>query len=221
MDSREGDPLPWIEAAQPTYPTLIDREHRLAELYGIINVPQAGWIDEAGRIVRPAEPAGAHEGFRKMNPATREMPEGAAPPPPHPEVTHLHAIRGSGRPRPPFGLNRFDSRSVAAFAADARPAEQLGWAAALQPDSQLRRRDTYVLLAAAARVTERIALGPLLANPVNRHPTVTASSIATVDELAPGRGLLRWGAGDTPVRPPRPRPRRGTAFEARTPPTAA
>ena len=70
----------------------------------------------------------------------------------------------------------------------------LGWDAALQPDSQLRRRDTYVLLAAAARATERITLGPLIANPVTRHPTVTASSIATIDELAPGRTLLGWGA---------------------------
>ena len=101
---------------------------------------------------------------------------------------------------PRFGLNRFDSRSVDAFAADVERAEALGWDAALQPDSQLRRRDTYVLLAAAARVTQRITLGPLLANPVNRHPTVTASSIATIDELAPGRVLLGWGVGDTAVR---------------------
>ena len=76
MDSREGDPLPWIDAAKPTYPTLIDREHRLAELYGIVNVPQAVWIDEAGRIVRPAESAGAYEGFRQMNRATREIKAG-------------------------------------------------------------------------------------------------------------------------------------------------
>ena len=101
---------------------------------------------------------------------------------------------------PRFGLNRFDGRSVDAFAADVRRAEALGWDAALQPDSQLRRRDTYVMLAAAARATERIVLGPLLANPVNRHPTVTASSIATVDELAPGRTILGWGVGDTAVR---------------------
>lgn len=101
---------------------------------------------------------------------------------------------------PRFGLNRFDARSVDAFAADVRRAEALGWDAAFQPDSQLRRRDTYVLLAAAARATERIVLGPLLANPVNRHPSVTASSIATVDELAPGRTLLGWGVGDTAVR---------------------
>ena len=74
MDSREGDPQPWIEAAAPTYPVLIDREHRLAELYGVVNVPQAVWIDEAGRIVRPAEAAGSYEGFRQMDRATRELP---------------------------------------------------------------------------------------------------------------------------------------------------
>ena len=101
---------------------------------------------------------------------------------------------------PRFGLNRFDSRSVDAFAADVRRAEALGWDAAFEPDSQLRRRDTYVLLAAAAKVTERITLGPLLANPVNRHPSVTASSIATIDELAPGRTIIGWGVGDTAVR---------------------
>jgi len=101
---------------------------------------------------------------------------------------------------PRFGLNRFDARSVDTFAADVQRAEALGWDAAFEPDSQLRRRDTYVLLAAAARATTRITLGPLLANPVNRHPSVTASSIATIDELAPGRTLLGWGVGDTAVR---------------------
>ncbi|HZP39351.1 MAG TPA: LLM class flavin-dependent oxidoreductase [Methylomirabilota bacterium] len=119
-------------------------------------------------------------------------------------------------PVPQFGLNRFDSRSVDHFAADVARAEQLGWDAALQPDSQLRRRDTYVLLAAAARVTRRITLGPLLANPVNRHPTVTASSIATVDELAPGRVLLGWGVGDTAVRLAGLRPARVAELEAST-----
>ena len=117
---------------------------------------------------------------------------------------------------PRFGLNRFDSRSVDAFAADVRRAEQVGWDAALQPDSQLRRRDTYVLLAAAARATERITLGPLLANPVNRHPTVTASSIATIDELAPGRVLLGWGVGDTAVRLAGLKPARVKELEAGT-----
>jgi len=117
---------------------------------------------------------------------------------------------------PRFALNRFDARSVDAFAADVRRAETLGWDAAFQPDSQLRRRDTYVLLAAAARATDGIVLGPLLANPINRHPTVTAGSIATIDELAPGRVLLGWGVGDTAVRLAGLRPARVKELEAST-----
>ena len=93
MDSRAGDALRWIEAARPTYPVLIDRDHRLGELYGIVNVPQAVWIDEAGRIVRPAEPAGAYEGFRKMNRATREMPEDVARLTAQAKATYLDALR--------------------------------------------------------------------------------------------------------------------------------
>ena len=93
MDSREGDPLPWIEAARPSYVTAIDREHRLAELYHLVNVPQAVWIDERGRIVRPPEPAGAYEGFRQMNRATREMPEEAARLTAAAKATYVQAIR--------------------------------------------------------------------------------------------------------------------------------
>jgi hypothetical protein len=93
MDSREGDPLPWIAAAGPTYVTLIDREHRLAELYGMVNVPQAIWIDEHGRIVRPAETAGVYEGFRRMNRMTREMPEDVAQTMTRARTTYLDAIR--------------------------------------------------------------------------------------------------------------------------------
>jgi len=93
LDSREGDPLPWIEAAKPTYPCLIDRDHRLAELYNMVNVPQAVWIDELGRMVRPAEPAGAYEGFRKMDRVTREMPAEAARMTAEAKATYVNAIR--------------------------------------------------------------------------------------------------------------------------------
>ena len=47
----------WIEAAEPGHPSLIDRAHVVDELFGIVNVPSGVWIDEAGTIVRPAEPA--------------------------------------------------------------------------------------------------------------------------------------------------------------------
>lgn len=64
---------PWIEQAAPTYWTLIDTDHRVADLYGMVNVPQAVWIDEAGRIVRTAESAGSTDHFRRMDLATRTM----------------------------------------------------------------------------------------------------------------------------------------------------
>ena len=47
----------WIEQAKATYWCLIDTDHRVAALYGMVNVPQCVWIDEAGRIVRPPENA--------------------------------------------------------------------------------------------------------------------------------------------------------------------
>ena len=101
---------------------------------------------------------------------------------------------------PAFGLNRFDFSTPDAFATDVARAESLGWDYAFVPDSQLRRHDTYVLLAFAARETSTIHLGPLLANPVTRHPTVTAGSIATVDAVSEGRAILGLGIGDTAVR---------------------
>lgn len=65
-------------AAAPTYPCLIDEKHIVAELYDMKNVPMAVWIDEDGRIVRPAEPAGATDGFRSMNRETYTLPSDVA-----------------------------------------------------------------------------------------------------------------------------------------------
>jgi AhpC/TSA family protein len=93
LDSRPADPLPWIEAAKPTYPCLIDRDHRLAALYHMVNVPQAVWIDERGTIVRPTESAGAYEGFRRMDRVTREMPADVAKTTADAKATYLDAIR--------------------------------------------------------------------------------------------------------------------------------
>lgn len=50
---------PYIEAANPQHPSLIDEHHRVAELFGVVNIPNGVWIDEQGMIVRPAEPAPA------------------------------------------------------------------------------------------------------------------------------------------------------------------
>ena len=66
---------PWVEAAQPAYPCLIDRDHHVADLYGLVNVPQAIWIDESGRIVRPPETAGSTDGFRSMDRTRFTLPD--------------------------------------------------------------------------------------------------------------------------------------------------
>lgn len=74
MDSRGAEAArPWIEAAAPTYWSLIDPEHRVASLYGMVNVPQAVWIDERGKIVRPPESAGSTDHFRGMDQVTKTL----------------------------------------------------------------------------------------------------------------------------------------------------
>jgi hypothetical protein len=53
LDQSLDDARPWIEAAAPTHPALVDTEHVVADLFNVINVPTMVWIDEAGRIARP------------------------------------------------------------------------------------------------------------------------------------------------------------------------
>jgi 5,10-methylenetetrahydromethanopterin reductase len=66
-------------------------------------------------------------------------------------------------------------------------------------DSPALFREPWVTLAAVARSTERLALGTWVTNPLSRHPVVTASAAATLDELAPGRVYIGIGAGGTGV----------------------
>lgn len=73
MDSRGADAArEWIERAAPTHPALIDRDHIISELFNMVNVPMAVWINEQGRIVRPAEYAGTNDAFRGQDRETGE-----------------------------------------------------------------------------------------------------------------------------------------------------
>jgi hypothetical protein len=92
MDQPEAA-RPWIEAAKPSYVSLIDRDHVVAGLYNMVNVPQAVWIDEAGRIVRPTESAGAYEGFRAMDRTTFTMPDDVMAKTVAAKQTYVAAIR--------------------------------------------------------------------------------------------------------------------------------
>jgi hypothetical protein len=63
----------FIDRAKPEHPSLIDQQHLLDELFGVVNVPSGIWIDEDGIIVRPPEPAWPGRAvFRDFIP--KEMP---------------------------------------------------------------------------------------------------------------------------------------------------
>ena len=78
-------------------------------------------------------------------------------------------------------------------------AESLGYAQLWYTDLRLFR-ECFVGLTALAMSTHRIALGPGVTDPYSRHPAVTASTMATFDELAGGRALLGLGVGGTGFR---------------------
>jgi hypothetical protein len=84
---------PWIEKARPSYTTLIDEKHLVTQLYGMVNVPTAVWINEQGRIVRPNEVAFVDNRFKALHGME------AAP--------YLDGLRDwiARGPRSPFALN--------------------------------------------------------------------------------------------------------------------
>jgi alkanesulfonate monooxygenase SsuD/methylene tetrahydromethanopterin reductase-like flavin-dependent oxidoreductase (luciferase family) len=78
--------------------------------------------------------------------------------------------------------------------------EEMGFDSAWAPDSQMIYSDTYAVLALAATHTSRIRLGTGVAIAPTRLAPVTAHSIATINQLAPGRTFLAIGTGHTAMR---------------------
>ncbi|MXY10247.1 MAG: LLM class flavin-dependent oxidoreductase [Acidimicrobiaceae bacterium] len=60
-------------------------------------------------------------------------------------------------------------------------------------------RDVWMLLGRVAAATERIKLGPAMTNPYLRHRFHTASALATLQEMAPGRVFCGIAAGGSEV----------------------
>lgn len=79
----------------------------------------------------------------------------------------------------------------------AQQAERLGYRRFWVGDSHMIWRELYALLGAIAATTTKLEIGPGVTHPLVRHITVTASALATLDELAPGRCLLGIGVGAT------------------------
>lgn len=66
-------------------------------------------------------------------------------------------------------------------------------------DTQALLREVYSTLAIAGTRTSSIDIGPLVTNPVTRHPVVTASAICTLNEITGGRAMLGISTGDSAV----------------------
>src|SRR2546428_12941115 len=81
-----------------------------------------------------------------------------------------------------------------------RYAEELGYDRAWVPDSQMIWADCYATMALAAQATKRIKIGTGVAIPGTRIAPVTAHSIATINQIAPGRVFLGIGTGHTAMR---------------------
>lgn len=76
-------------------------------------------------------------------------------------------------------------------------AEELGFTYAWLYDTQLLNADVFVALAAAAMSTTKIKLCTGVLIPSNRIAPVTASALASLNALAPGRIVLGVGTGFT------------------------
>ena len=82
----------------------------------------------------------------------------------------------------------------------ARVAEELGYERVWVYDSPALYTDIWVTLARAVEATELIGVATGVAVPFLRHPMVTASAIATIAELGPGRVAVAFGTGFTGAR---------------------
>ena len=78
-------------------------------------------------------------------------------------------------------------------------AEEHGFTHGWLTDSQVIWNDVYQYLALCAGRTSSFKLGPMVTNPLTRHPTTVVSAIATLDLISGGRAVLGIGKGDSAV----------------------
>jgi len=96
-----------------------------------------------------------------------------------------------------FGFTLKPEHSIERTLALTRQAEAAGFDYAWLFDSHVLWRDPYPLLTLMAEATTRLRLGTCVTNPATREPSVTASTLAVLDELSAGRMDLGIGRGDS------------------------
>src|SRR6476619_1532947 len=96
-----------------------------------------------------------------------------------------------------FGFTLKPEHSLERTLALTRQAEDAGFDYGWLFDSHVLWRDPYTLLTLMAGATTRLRLGTCVTNPGTREPSVTASSLAVLDEVSGGRMDLGIGRGDS------------------------
>ncbi len=96
-----------------------------------------------------------------------------------------------------FGFTLRPDHPIERSVALARQAEDAGFDYGWMFDSHVIWRDPYPLLTLMAQATSRLRLGTCVTNPATREPSVTASSLAVLNELSGGRMDLGIGRGDS------------------------
>lgn len=97
---------------------------------------------------------------------------------------------------PTYGFAFFPEYPPAAFTRLCQKVEELGFAHLWVCDERFFR-DIAVQLTLAATHTRRITIGTAATDPYIRHPALTASMMATLDELSGGRLVMGIAAGVT------------------------
>jgi probable F420-dependent oxidoreductase len=76
-------------------------------------------------------------------------------------------------------------------------AEEQGFDYAWIWDSHVLWQEVYPIFTLMAAKTSRLKIGPCVTNPITRDVTVTASALATLNEISGGRMVLGMGRGDS------------------------
>jgi probable F420-dependent oxidoreductase len=96
-----------------------------------------------------------------------------------------------------FGFTLKPDHTIERTVALTRQAEAAGFDYAWLFDSHVIWREPYILLTLMAEATTRLRLGTCVTNPATREPSVTASTLAVLNEVSSGRMDLGIGRGDS------------------------
>jgi probable F420-dependent oxidoreductase len=99
-----------------------------------------------------------------------------------------------------FGFSLKPLDGIDRIVALTRQAEAAGFAYGWLFDGHVLWKEVYPLLGLMAANTTHMRLGTCVTNPATREPSVTASALATLDEISDGRMDLGIGRGDNAVR---------------------